>query len=42
MLISGLVLVGAVGSLLYRRYAPEGLFARLTAPEGPGKPGRKH
>ena len=42
MLISGLVLVGAVGSLLYRRYAPKGLFARLTAPERPGKPGRKH
>ena len=42
MLVSGLVLVGAVGSLLYRRYAPKGLFARLTAPERPGKPGRKH
>lgn len=42
MLLAGLVLVGAVGSLLYRRFAPKGLFARFTGQDGQPKPARKH
>jgi hypothetical protein len=30
MLIAGLVLLAAIGALLYRRYAPDDLFARFS------------
>jgi len=31
MLIAALVLIGVIGALLYRRYAPDDLFARFAA-----------
>jgi hypothetical protein len=49
MLLAGLVLLGALGTLLYRRFAPSDLFARIAAknrdvkPAGKdGRPARKH
>jgi hypothetical protein len=42
MLIAGLVLVAAIGALLYRRYAPKDLFARLTTMDLFRRPARKH
>ena len=42
MLVAALVLVGAVGALLYQRYAPKGLFAGLAARSPFRGSARKH
>jgi cell division septation protein DedD len=42
MLVAALVLIGVIGALLYRRYAPDDLFARFTAMDLFRRPGRKH
>ncbi|MEP7192851.1 MAG: hypothetical protein ABI903_08285 [Actinomycetota bacterium] len=42
MVIAALVLVGVICALLYRRYAPDDLLARLTAMSPFRRPARKH
>jgi hypothetical protein len=42
MLIAALVLIGVIGALLYRRYAPDDLFARFAAMGIFRRPARKH
>ncbi len=41
MLLAGLVLLGALGTLLYRRFAPSDLFARFAAKNRDVKPAGK-
>jgi len=42
MLIAALVLIGVIGALLYRRYAPKDLFARFAAMDLFHRPAQKH